>query len=227
MGSLATVSLQAVARHVSGTVVPGRAGTLPHLVVDGRPVALAVQAVRARPATRGTGDPRLRFDRVALRLMRDLEASAAVHVPAGVAVVVTVTAPIRQSGRTARALDDDLRALMASPRTARERRLTRFENAVRLRVVPRISSAAPRILTFVHNPDSDATLLLDTAAEMLALTTAARRAATRGRERWLVLARTVEPDATAAYRHLWSRLAPLTGCTRALLVAASGRVHDL
>ena len=91
--------------------------------------------------------PRLRFDRVAQRLVRDLQAALVRFTSARTLLVVAVTAPLRTPARTVAQIEAQLA-------TARGRRLDRVVcgNRVRARLLPRTHREAPRVIVFVHNP---------------------------------------------------------------------------
>ncbi|MGA0601376.1 hypothetical protein ACO2Q3_11800 [Caulobacter sp. KR2-114] len=101
----------------------------------------------------------LRFDRVVLRVLGALRADAEAAAPRGHAVLLTMTAPIRQPADTALALRPAIAALAAAGDG--EQALTVNGNAVRLRGVEGVGRAAPTLVGFVHNPQSDPARLLD------------------------------------------------------------------
>ena len=100
---------------------------------------------------------RLRFDKVVVRLVDGLKAALAEVVPEGEAVIFTVTAPIRRSAKTRAAIEALVRAGLADG----EVRETIEGNQVRLRRVTQIPAQRPRVVGFVHNPESDAGLILN------------------------------------------------------------------
>ncbi len=112
---------------------------------------------------------RLRFDKVVVRLLADLQAALAADVPAGTTVLVSCTAPIRVPGRTAVAIAERARAVLARPPARRARVLssTIHGNQVGVRVVTHTLPQAPHLLGFVHNPGPRPADLLDAAAEWL------------------------------------------------------------
>lgn len=125
--------------------------------MDRAHVAAERAIVLAALATYGGRLPRgLKFDRVAVGLVRAVRTSAESDVPEGTALL-TVTAPILLPARTRLALGELLRGLAASGET--EAALTVHGNAVRLRIVEG-PSHAPRLVGFVHNPDVDAGRLI-------------------------------------------------------------------
>jgi len=110
-----------------------------------------------------TAKLRLRFDKVALRLVGGLKAALASVVPEGQTVVFTITAPIRLPGKTAIALE----AMMRSERPDTERREIIHDNQVRIRRSREVPKHMPRVLGFVHNAESDAGAILALAEARL------------------------------------------------------------
>jgi len=110
---------------------------------------------------------RLRFDKVALRFVADLQRALHDAVPEGHTVLITIGAPIRQSVKTA--------ALLAVKTLGRlSRRVGRWElaetiheNRIRVRLVDAGSSTTANVAGFVHNPDNDAGAILDAAESEL------------------------------------------------------------
>lgn len=110
----------------------------------------------------------LRFDKVALRLVAQMQAELRDDVPIGKTVLVTVSAPIRLPGKTANALEERIRQWLTSPSNAAEFQETINGNRARVRLVIRTSSGTPNVLGFVHNPDVDTTALLSSVESALA-----------------------------------------------------------
>jgi hypothetical protein len=106
---------------------------------------------------------RLRFDKVALRLVGRLKAALASVVPEGQTLVFTISAPIRLPAKTAAALEDMVRS--APP--GAERREMVHDNAVRTRRLKGVSKHMPKVLGFVHNVESDAGAILALAEARL------------------------------------------------------------
>jgi hypothetical protein len=142
----------------------------------------ALACGRLPAGTLDVGCPRLRFDRVAQRLVRNLRQVLADVPSAKTALVVTITAPIRMPGATVEEL-----AGRAGKQLWRNFSAAVRGNQVRARIVPRRSSTAPRVIVFVHNPQPAPTRLFKLAAAVLssppAGTPAARRSRTTGRGR--------------------------------------------
>jgi hypothetical protein len=110
--------------------------------------ALRVLAAGRLPAhAGGPALPRLRFDRVAQRLVRSLRARLQAAVPARRALVITVTAPIRLPARTVAEATERLRRRLPQDFDGRV-----CGNRVRARLLPARAPEAPRVIVLVHNP---------------------------------------------------------------------------
>lgn len=117
----------------------------------------------------GESKPRLRVDRVALRLVRDLQDALNDSVPGGTAVIVTITAPIRQSAKTTAELVGGIRSALLARTSRREFREVIHGNEVCVRIVKSGVRDSPKVIGFVHNPDPQAaTILLNLAASLVA-----------------------------------------------------------
>jgi hypothetical protein len=105
---------------------------------------------------------RLRFDKVALRIVGGLKALGDM-VPEGETVVFTISAPIRLPAKTGKALEN----LLRDGRTDAERRDIIHGNEIRTRRLKGVPKPVPRILGFVHSPKSDAGAILELAEARL------------------------------------------------------------
>ena len=105
---------------------------------------------------------RLRFDRVALRLLESVKSGVGPMLTAEESVAFTVTAPIRLPARTSAALQEQLRELRTQ-----ELSTTINGNAICARKIKNTSTDAPRVIGFVHNPGVNADLILDLAEAAL------------------------------------------------------------
>ncbi len=103
----------------------------------------------------------LRFDRVVARVLGDLRDFAEGAVPEGLAVVVTISAPIRLPAKTV----EVLRGWIAR---AHDRSGDIHGNRVSLRWVRNAAGRRPKVAVFVHNPSTNAGELLDLAERWLA-----------------------------------------------------------
>jgi hypothetical protein len=109
----------------------------------------ALSLDNCRPALARKGSPRLRFDRVARRFVKSLQAELAGVPSERAALVVTVTAPIRMPGSTVRELGARLHKSLPP----------NFDqmvcgNRVRARIVRCGVCGGPRMIVFVHNPEA-------------------------------------------------------------------------
>ena len=113
------------------------------------------QEIAERIATAGV---RLRFDKVALRLVDGLKSEITQILPGDQSIIFTVTAPIKHPAKTRAALQELLCDMPVG-----ELCKTINGNVVRVRRVNAISAGMPRVIGFVHNPLSNAELILDLA----------------------------------------------------------------
>ncbi|WP_395020553.1 hypothetical protein [Dongia sp.] len=103
---------------------------------------------------------RLRFDKSVQRLLDDVKTALADAIPDGQAIIFAVTAPIRRRAKTAIAIE----ALVRAGLTATGGVCSTIEdNRVRIRRVRKVPAGKPKVLGFVHNPESDADALLTLA----------------------------------------------------------------
>src|SRR5215831_13671473 len=108
-------AIQAVAGHFSAPLEEGRGPFEAYLTVAGKRIALVVTAIESRAEQRlKLTRPRLRFDRVALGLIDRLRSALSGSLPDGRTVIVTITAPIRLPSRTAGAMEERIRKLVAT-----------------------------------------------------------------------------------------------------------------
>lgn len=106
---------------------------------------------------------RLRFDKVALRLIDGLKAALAETVPEDQTVIFTLTAPVRLPAKTAAAIEDLVRNGLPDS----EVRTTIHGNQAQLRRVAGVPAEMPRVVGFVHNPEADGSLILALAEARL------------------------------------------------------------
>ena len=196
------------------------------LHIDGRNVGVDVTTL----TTHGTGHgkekkPTLRFDKVVARVNERLRAAAGACAPSGVTVLVTLTAPIKLASRTAIAINDTLRTLVAHSAEEPHASLTGLGNRVRIQIVAHGLTSAPRFLGFAHNPGTDPRLLFNLTRELLDLATATarRRASARG----LVVMCSRNSACLDTYRHIWAQLSPAIKTRKILMVFSDGRAELL
>ena len=131
-------------------------------------VALDVATISRRIADLSDGTaPRLRFDKVALRVVSQLQAALNDSVPDGMAVIVTITAPVREPAKTVAALEQQIKTCLVRASTPMECNDTICGNQIRVRLVTSRSRQAAKVIGFVHNPDPDSAILLDITQSLL------------------------------------------------------------
>jgi hypothetical protein len=129
----------------------------------GNLAALKGWSVGRLPAGTPTqGLPRLRFDRVAQRVVRSLQEALAAVPPGKTTMVVTITAPIRRPASTV----EELGARLHRP-LSRDFDKMVCGNRVRARSVRCDIKGGPRVIVFVHNPEPAPTGLFKIVAASL------------------------------------------------------------
>ena len=98
-------AIEAVARRFSARWEIGSDPRDAYIIVAGKRFAVDVTTLKRRGVDQGsTAKPRLRFDKVATRLIERLQATLGDTVPDGMTVLLTITAPIRMPSKTAASL---------------------------------------------------------------------------------------------------------------------------
>jgi len=195
-------AIEAVARRFSATWEEGGHPPDACLTVAGKRVAVDIRMLKRRGASQGSAaTPRLRFDKVATRLIERLRATVSETLPDGMTVLLTITAPIRLPSKTAASLEEKMRTLLGRGSQGRDEIDTIHGNDVRIRLLRDESGRAPGMIGFVHNSDSDPLLLLEMTRELLEL-----RAPRLADDRWLVVISARGSSCLEAYRYIWSQL---------------------
>jgi hypothetical protein len=220
-------AIEAVARRFSATWEKGGDPPDAHVLVAGKRVAVDIATLEQRGLGRGHGaKPRLRFDKVATRLVERLQASLGKAVPNGMTLLLTITAPIRLPSKTAASLEDRLRTLLGRGSPGRDAKDTIHGNRVRIRLSRNESGRGPKMIGFVHHSDSDPVLLLNMTSEWLELCGAegSKRAPRLSGERWLVVTSAGGSSCLEAHRYVYSQLRLSTLFEKALMVFGDGSV---
>ncbi len=223
-------ALEAVARRFSATWEQGSDPPGAHLMVAGKPVAVQVANLKSRGSGQDdAAKPRLRFDKVATRLLDRLQAALGETVPAGMTVVLTVTAPIRLASKTTAALEDRALTLLGRGSARRDVTYLIHGNRVRIRLLRDQSERAPKVIGFVHNSDSDPLRLLNMTRDLLQIISAevGRRATRLACDRWLVVITAGGIGCVEAYRYICSQVRMATEFRKILMVFGDGRVEVL
>jgi hypothetical protein len=223
-------AIEAVARRFSATWEKGSDPPDAYIMVDGKRFAVDIIALKRRGTDQGNdARPRLRFDKVANRLIERLRATLGDTVPDGMTVLLTVTAPIRLPSKTAALLEDKIQALLGRGSPGRDEKDTIHGNGVQIRLLRDESGRAPKMIGFVHNADSDPLALLNMPRELLeAISTGAGRRPPRlAADRWLVVISARGISCLEAYRHIYSQLRGAPVFKKILVVFGEGRVGML
>jgi hypothetical protein len=223
-------AIETVAGRFSATWEEGRDFPDAYVMVAGKRVAVDIATLKRRGTGQGNAaKPRLRFDKVATRLIARLRAALGETVPDGLTVLLTITAPIRLPSKTAASLEDKIRTLVGRGSSRRGEKDTIHGNRVQIRLVREESARAPKLIGFVHNSDSDPRVLLNMTRELLDLLSAeaGRRAPRPAGDRWLVVMSSGAISCLEAYRHVYSQLRMATDFKKILMVFGDGRVGIL
>ena len=224
-GEIEQAAIQAVARHFCATVQEGRDPAEAYLTLAGKRTALAVTCIESRAAGRAkVGKLRLRFDRVALRLVDHLRTAVSGSVPDGETVLVTITAPIRLPARTATAVEAKIRRSVATRAAPARHTGTIHGNEIQLHLLKGGTDRTAKLIGFVHNPDSAPNILIDVARSLLTRIDSRERAAG---SRWLVVAGLDGPVPIEACRQVCSQLGVQTVFEQTLVVLPGGRISTL
>lgn len=223
-------AIEAVVKRFSATWERGSDPPDASITVAGKRVAVDITTLATRgqgPAHAGT--PRLRFDKVATRLIERLRGTIAGAVPDGTTVVLTITAPIRVPAKTAATLEERIPALLGRGSPGRDEKDTIHGNRVRIRLVRDASGPAPKMIGFVHNSDCDPRALLKMTREWLEMfrDQAGRRPPGSAGDRWLVVICARPISDLEAYRSIHSQLRMAAGFKKILIVFGDGSVGML
>ena len=141
-------AIEAVARRFSATREKGN--DHPYIMVAGKRVAVDITTLKRRGTGQGNAaKPRLRFDKVATRLIERLQATLGETVPDGMTVLLTITAPIRLPSKTAASLEDKIQTLLGRGSPGRDEKDTIHGNRVQIRLLRDKSERAPKMMGFV------------------------------------------------------------------------------
>ena len=191
-----------------------------YAVITGQHLAIGVRTLKRRGSShRDSAAPRLRFDKVATRLIDRLRASVADAVPDGTTALVTVTAPIRLASKTTAALEATIRPI-------RNQTHRIHGNRIDVRILRHGLADLPRAVALVHNADSNPLVLFEMTRELLELlqanvsTVLAKRAA----ERCVIVPSARSIACLESYRSIYSQLRTARSSGSILMVFDDGRI---
>jgi hypothetical protein len=128
---------------------------------------IAVDAAGMEPLFGTLPAVRLRFDKVALRFVDDVQSALHDAVPSRRTLVFTITAPVRLASKTAAALEDGLRSSLVRKPGRIDFRQSINGNQIRARLLTGSRTAARNVVGFVHNPESDPDVLFRAVQSLL------------------------------------------------------------
>ena len=220
--------MMSVARHFRATLEHRADPRDAYLIIAGKRIAVEVTAPEAGRLRRSRPKaPRLRFDRVVVRLLGRLRVAVATRLPQGTTAVVTVTAPIRLASRTAAVLEEMIRTLPRARSGPRPVRKTINGNQVRIQIMRSGGTSRAPLAGFVHNPDTDTSLLFGLTRALLRVGARSNSRAGFSGARWLVIVTEHERAWISTYRHACSELFARGDFQRIVLVSAAGAVSTL
>ncbi|HEX3429703.1 MAG TPA: hypothetical protein VHT03_02360 [Rhizomicrobium sp.] len=217
-------AIAAVAKHFSANRENGRDDSAAAYLTIARK-RIAIEVATIKPVL--TERPRLRFDKVALRFVADLRAALQAFVPDGQTALITITAPIRLASKTAAVVEETTRAHLARRSARVDIKETIHGNQVRVRLAKRVPNGVPKVIGFVHNPETDAESLLrftETLLQRIEATANNRPSKSFAGHRWLVIADGNAFSPLEMYRLVLSEFATPAGFEKVLLVFADGQV---
>ena len=222
-------AIEAVARRFSATWVKSNDPPDAYIVIAGKRVAVDIATLKWRGSLQGNAaKPRLRFDRVATRLIEGLQAILGEAVPDGMTVLLTITAPIRLPSKTAAALEGKIQTLLGRESPGRDEKTTIHGNHIQIRFLMGASERAPKMIGFVHNSDSEPLLILNMTSELLERISAEVGVwATSLADRWLVLISAGDISWLEVYRYIYSQRRMATDFEKIFMVFGDGRVGIL
>ena len=223
--------IEAVAKHFSATWQSADGAPSAYLTVRGKKIALDVaDLMQQRPRTKSVAKVRFREDKVAQRVLRDLESALNAHVPAGKSVILTLGAPIKVANKLVVALTSLLVTYLESGPEEVDEKRTILGNRVRFRVVKPGSKWPAKVIGFVFTGDP-APSVLENAMNALRdeIVARAKRRMPKGfaGDRWLVLHNDNWIADVKTYRRGYSLLAPAHEFTKILMVSGGERIDVL
>ncbi|MBL7787539.1 MAG: hypothetical protein JNM36_16660 [Chitinophagales bacterium] len=103
----------------------------------------------------------LRFDKVVVRLLGNLRTLVEEVSPEKRIVLMTITAPIKLAAKTEYELEQQIKSILSSDNGNDDLFMSVFQNKIRLRIINFSSNHVVKFVGLVHNPSTDAKLLLD------------------------------------------------------------------
>lgn len=234
-------AIRAVAKQYAAKLTDELQRSSARLSVRGRPVVLEVARLSnaaqsgkpARPARRGASPSsgvRLREDKVAQRVLRDLEQALDPKLQDGRTIILTLGAPIRVANRLVAALSDALVDYLAHGSAELDVSRRMLGNRVRFRVMEPNGRWQPQLIGFVFSGDPRPAMLAGTMVSLydaVANAPGGRNPAPGKCERWLAVVSENWIADASTYQRALSKLAPRHDYRRIFIVSAGGRVEPI
>jgi hypothetical protein len=186
---------------------------------------------RQAPGKRPPAKARLREDRVALRVLRDLKIALHARVPNDKSIILTLGAPIKVPKKLIAALTTLLLDYIQSALEERDERKTVLGNRVRFRVLSHDPGWNSRVIGFVFSGDPAPGDLADSMrrfGDEIAAKAKERMPEDFAGDRWLVLCGGNWIADIKTYRLAFSYLSPARhNFRKILMVFDGGRVEPL
>jgi hypothetical protein len=222
-------AIEAVAKHFSATWESAEGAPGAYLSIRGRRIALDVaDLTQQSPRKKPVAKARFREDKVARRVLRDLE--SALHVPAGKSIILTLGAPIRVANKLVVALTSLLVTYLDDGIEEIDEKRTILGNRVRFRVVKPGSKWPAKVIGFVFTGDPAPGVLAATLSSLHdEIAAIAKRRTPKGfvGDRWLVLHNDDWIADVKTYRRAYSLLRPPHDFSKILMVSGGGRIEVL
>jgi hypothetical protein len=222
-------AIEAVARHFSATWQSAAGPPDAYLTVRGKKIALDVALIAPlRPRQKSATQARLREDKVAQRVLRDISSALHAQVPAGKAIILTLGAPIKLPSKLVAALASLLLAYLESGAAEVDEKKAILGNRIRFRVTH--AKWATKVIGFVFTGDPAPGILANTLRSLhdeIAAKAKMRLPRQFSGDRWLVLHSDHWIADIKTYRYALSQLSPPHNFREILMVFDRGRVEPL
>jgi hypothetical protein len=224
-------TIEAVARYFATTWQSAEGPPDAYLTIRGRKIALDV-AVIAQQSPRGkpVAKARLREDKVAQRVIRDLETALSAHVPNGRSLILTLGAPIKLPNKLVVSLTTLFLAYLEGGAKESDEKRQILGNRVRFRVTHSNSKWAAKVMGFVFTGDPAPAALATTMHSLhdeIATQAKRRMPKTFPGERWLVLQNDNWVADLKTFRRAYPQFSPPHDFSKILMVSDRGRVEVL
>jgi hypothetical protein len=224
-------AIEAVAKHFSTTWRSAEGPPDAYLTVRGQKIALDVGViVPQRPRQTSSAKTRLREDKVAQRVLRDINSALYAHVPADKSIILTLGAPIKLPNKLVVALTTLLLIYLKTGAEEVDEKKTILGNRVRFRVTSPNGKWTAKVIGFVFSGDPTPNTLANMVCSLhdeIAAKAKIRLPKKFTGDRWLVLHSDHWIADIKTVRHAYSLLSSPCNFSKLLLVFDGGRVETL